>query len=130
MGITLYFSSNEQLTGGNMTVIGIYAFLLTLMVTGFPLIIQEYIFFVLSREGIIFNNKWNQGILHCAPLYFCSTFHTMISGNAPLSSKTWAFRCLPFEISCYPHLTQLRDAVQTYLKVKDVVLCTNQCTIY
>ena len=65
------------------------------------------------KRSIIFNNKWNQGILHCAPLYFCSTFHTMISGNAPLSSKTWAFRCLPFEISCYPQLTKLRDAIQT-----------------
>ena len=102
MGITLSFSSNEQLTGGNMIVVGIYAFLLTLMVTGFQLIIQEYVLFLLSRESIIFNNKWNQGILHCVPLYFCSTFHIMISGIAPLSLKTWIFRFLPFDAPCYP----------------------------
>ena len=85
-----------------MTVIGIYAFLLTLMVTGFPLIIQEYILFLLSRESIIFNNKWNQGILHCVPLTFCLEFRTLISGNATLSSNTWVFIFLPFDISRYP----------------------------
>jgi len=106
-----------------MAVVGIYAFLPTEIVTGFPFIIQAYFLLVSSRESITFNNKWNQGILRCVPLAFCSAFLALISGNSPLSSKTWVYRYLPFHIPRYPHLTQARDAIQTQLKAKEVVLC-------
>ena len=94
----------NDLQGGNMVAVGIYAFLPMEMVTRFPVIIQEDVLLVLSIESIIFNNKWNKGIFYCVLLAFCSTFYTLISGNAPLSSKTWLFRGIPFDTPCYPQL--------------------------
>ena len=75
---------------------------------------------------VIFNNKWNQEIFHCVPLDFCSAFHTSISGNAPLSLKTWLLRCLPFDTPPYLQLTQLRDVVQTQCKTEEVLLCDDR----
>ena len=94
-----------------MVAVGIYAFLPMEMVTRFPVIIQEDVLLVLSIESIIFNNKWNKGIFYCVLLAFCSIFYTLISGNAPLSSKTWLFIFLPFDTPRYMQLMQLRDAI-------------------
>ena len=57
--ITLAFPMGNRFAGGNMVVAGIYAFIPTEMVTGFPFIIQAEFLLVSSRESIIFNNKWS-----------------------------------------------------------------------
>jgi hypothetical protein len=121
--ITLAFPLGERFTGGNMAAVGIYAFFPTKMVIGFPFIIQADFLLVSSRERIIFNNNWNQGILNCISLDFCSAFRTLISVNLPLSLKTWVLRYLPYDIPGYPHITQVRDAIQAQLKAEEVVLC-------
>ena len=109
--ITLSFPLGERFTGGNMAATGRYAFLPTEMIIGFPFIIQADFLFVSSRESIIFNNNWNQGILHCISLFFCSAFRTLMSVNLPLSLKTWVYRYLPYDIPRYQHITQVRDAI-------------------
>jgi len=106
-----------------MAATGRYAFLPTEMIIGFPFIIQADFLFVSSRESIIFNNNWNQGILHCISLFFCSAFRTLMSVNLPLSLKTWVYRYLPYDIPRYQHITQVRDAIQAELKAEKVVLC-------
>jgi len=121
--ITLAFPLGKRFTGKNMIAAGIYALHPTEMVTGFPFIIQTDFLLVSSRESIIFNNNWNQGILHCIPLAFCSAFRALISVKSPLSSKVGVFGYLPCDIPCYPQLTQVRDAIQAQLKAEDVILC-------
>ncbi|CAA7014876.1 unnamed protein product [Microthlaspi erraticum] len=60
--ITLAFPYGERLVCGN-TSPGIYAFLPTEMVTNFPFIIQADFILSSSRETILLDDIWNQGIL-------------------------------------------------------------------
>jgi hypothetical protein len=95
--ITLAFPFEERLNRAeNKIASGIYAFLPTEMITGFPFIIQADFLLVSSRESIILNNKWNQGILDCIPSAFCSAFISLLcSVNQllpclePISSSTF-----------------------------------------
>ena len=100
--ITLAFPMGNRFAGGNMVVAGIYDFLPTKMVTRFPFIIQVEFLLVSYRESIIFNNKWNQGILKCIPFAFCLAFRSFTSDNSPILSNIWIFGCLPCDIPCYP----------------------------
>jgi hypothetical protein len=52
-----------------------------------------------------------------------STFHTLLTVNFPLSSKTWGLRCLPCNVPDYWHLRQLAYAIQAKFKDDGVVLC-------
>jgi len=77
--ITLAFPFHERLNrSGNKMGAGIYAFLPTEMVTGFPFVIQADFLLVTSTESIIFYSKWNQGILNCIPSAFCSAFSSLL----------------------------------------------------
>ena len=100
--ITLAFPMGNRFAGGNMVDAGIYDFLPTEMVTRFSFIIQAEFLLVSSRERIIFNNKWNQGILKCIPFAFFLEFHSLISVDSPILSKFWIFGYLPCDIPRYP----------------------------
>lgn len=82
--ITLAFPFDKRITRGKMGAPGIYAFLPTETVTGFPFVIQAD-FLLASRESIIFDNKWNQGILEPGntPLYSLG-FQLSVSFFCPL----------------------------------------------
>ncbi|XP_057835750.2 protein NO VEIN isoform X1 [Cryptomeria japonica] len=72
--ITLAFPREHRVTRGNKVGAGIYAFLPTEIVTGLPFIIQADFLLASSRERILWDNKWNQGILDCIPSIFCEAF--------------------------------------------------------
>lgn len=60
--ITIAFPYGQRQNRG-MTLPDIYAFLPTGMVSNFPFIIQTDFILTSSRETIVFDNKWNIGIL-------------------------------------------------------------------
>ncbi|XP_031374308.1 uncharacterized protein LOC116188983 [Punica granatum] len=101
---------------------GIYAFLPTEMVTNFPFIIQADFILASSRETILLDDKWNQGILDCVPSAFISAFSSLVktTESAPMSSLPPMFRFLPVNVSPYQKLNTVRDCIKAKLIEKDI----------
>lgn len=119
--VTLAFPNQERLHRGR-SLPGVYAFLPTEMVTNFPFIIQADFVLASSRETILLDNKWNQGILECVPTAFMDAFRTLIIGRSdevPISSLPPIFRFLPIDSSPFEKLNHVRE------KIKQKVLGEN-----
>uniref|UniRef100_A0A5B6Z3I5 Sacsin/Nov domain-containing protein n=1 Tax=Davidia involucrata TaxID=16924 RepID=A0A5B6Z3I5_DAVIN len=104
---------------------GVYAFLPTEMVTNLPFIIQADFLLASSRETILLDNKWNQGILDCVPSAFINAFISLVKGteDAPLSSLPPMFVFLPVNISSYPQLNVVRETIKAKLVGENIVPC-------
>ncbi|KAH9328841.1 hypothetical protein KI387_000949, partial [Taxus chinensis] len=118
----------RRITKSNKVGAGIYAFLPTQILTGFPFIIQADFLLVSSRESIIWDNKWNRGILNCIPSAFCTAFHWLLQsvGSAPISSRSYCFKYLPISMPFNHQLKLIRSAIQMKLKNENVVLCESE----
>ncbi|KAF5193306.1 ATP/DNA binding protein [Thalictrum thalictroides] len=126
--ITLAFPIGERLNRGRLLP-GIYAFLPTEMVTNFPFIIQADFLLASSREKILYDNKWNIGILDCVPSAFVNAFISLLktSGAAPTSSLASMFKFLPVESSSDLKLNIVRDSIKDIL-VKENIVPSESCT--
>ncbi|KAG7563841.1 Histidine kinase/HSP90-like ATPase superfamily [Arabidopsis suecica] len=102
--ITLAFPFGDRLALGNSSPPGIYAFLPTEMVTNFPFIIQGDFILASSREAILLDDIWNQGILRCVPSAFVNAFTSLMK-------KTDAFSFLPVKESNYEELNDVRESI-------------------
>ncbi|VVB04983.1 unnamed protein product [Arabis nemorensis] len=119
--ITLAFPFGERLGRGNSSP-GIYAFLPTEMVTNFPFIIQADFILASSRETILLDDIWNQGILNSVPLAFVNAFTSLVKKtDAPVSSLLPAFGFLPVKQSTYAKLNLVRESVRTRISAEEVV---------
>ncbi|GLJ45922.1 hypothetical protein SUGI_0966860 [Cryptomeria japonica] len=123
--ITLAFPREDRVTRGNRVGADIYAFLPTEIVTGLPFIIQADFLLPSSRESILWDNKWNQGILDCIPSAFCEAFLSLLKSvtGAPPSARSYCFRYLPISIPSYLQLRRIREDIQAKLKTEEVILC-------
>lgn len=118
--ITLAFPNGERLRRG-ATSPGIYAFLPTEMVTNFPFIIQADFLLASSRENIVLDNKWNQGILSCVSSAFVNALISLVkmTEGAPVSSLPPMFR---FDSSSYSQLNKdVREPIRAKLIEEDIV---------
>ncbi|CAB4280436.1 unnamed protein product [Prunus armeniaca] len=122
--ITLAFPYGERLNRGTSSP-GVYAFLPTEMFTNLPFIIQADFLLASSRENILWDKKWNQGILHCVPSAFINAFLSLVKTieDAPVSSLPPFFRFLPVQDSRYDELNVVRDSIKAQLVEKDIVPC-------
>ncbi|KAK1257378.1 hypothetical protein QJS04_geneDACA023613 [Acorus gramineus] len=125
--ITLAFSHGQRLDRSP----GVYAFLPTEMVTGFPFVIQADFVLASSRETILLDNKWNKGILSCVASAFVSAFESMLktSQSAPDFALPPYFKFLPVKSSAYPELDSVRMAIREKVVVENFIPCesyTNQ----
>ncbi|KAL7602654.1 uncharacterized protein LOC111906349 [Lactuca sativa] len=122
--ITLAFPNGTRLKRGS-SLPGIYSFLPTETITNFPFIIQADFLLASSRENILWDNKWNQGILDCIPLAFLNAFTSLVKSteNAPVSSLPNMFRFLPVYESSHPKLNHVRDAIKAKLMNEAIVPC-------
>ena len=122
--ITLAFPFGERLNRG-MSSPGVYAFLPTEMVTNFPFIIQADFVLASSRETILLDNKWNQGILARVPSAFVNAFNSLIttSEDVPVSTLIPMFRFLPVCISSYPMLNVVRELIKKKLLEENIIPC-------
>ncbi|KAH7854098.1 hypothetical protein Vadar_010117 [Vaccinium darrowii] len=122
LAITLAFPNGERLNRG-MHSPGVYAFLPTEMVTNFPFIIQADFVLASSRETILLDNKWNQGILDCVPSAFISAFISLVktSEGAPVSSLPRMFEFLPINSSPYSELNAVRETIRAKLVDENIV---------
>ncbi|KAK1294471.1 tRNA-splicing endonuclease subunit Sen2-2 [Acorus calamus] len=125
--ITLAFSHAQTLDRSP----GVYAFLPTEMVTGFPFIIQADFILASSRETILLDNKWNQGILSCVASAFVSAFESMLktSESAPDFALPPYFKFLPVKSSAYPELESVQMAIREKVVAENFIPCqsyTNQ----
>ncbi|CAH8267920.1 unnamed protein product [Arabidopsis lyrata] len=119
--ITLAFPFGERLGRGNSSP-GIYAFLPTEMVTNFPFIIQADFILASSRETILLDDIWNQGILSCVPIAFLNAFTTLVKKtDAPVSSVLPAFRFLPVKESNYAKLNVVRESIKARVCAEEIV---------
>ncbi|XP_026458626.1 uncharacterized protein LOC113359161 [Papaver somniferum] len=120
--ITLALPIGQRLNRG-MSLPGIYAFLPTEMVTNFPFIIQADFVLASSRETILLDNKWNQGILDCVPSAFISAFVSLIKSSvaAPVSTLANMFTFIPINPSSYPKLNTVRDAIKLKLMEENIL---------
>ncbi|CAN6713537.1 unnamed protein product [Malus baccata var. baccata] len=120
--ITLAFPYGERLHRGTSSP-GVYAFLPTHMFTNLPFIIQADFLLQSSREGIVLDSKWNQGILNCVPVAFLKAFITLVKtvGDAPVSSLPPYFRFLPVQNTPYDELNVVRESIKALLIEEDIV---------
>ncbi|XP_038879398.1 uncharacterized protein LOC120071283 [Benincasa hispida] len=120
--IILAFPNGERLNRGVKSP-GVYAFLPTEMITDFPFIIQADFVLSSSRETILLDNKWNQGILDCVPSAFVNAFVSLVknSNEAPLSSLALMFNFLPTISSSYDNLNVVRDLIKEKLLQQNIV---------
>ncbi|KAH8486640.1 hypothetical protein H0E87_025595 [Populus deltoides] len=120
--ITLAFPNGERLRRG-MSLPGIYAFLPTEMVTNFPFIIQSDFILASSRETILLDDNWNQGILDCVPLAFINALVSLVKmrEDAPVSSLPRLFQFLPIKSSHYPTLNAVRESIKVKLAEEEIV---------
>ncbi|KAB2055526.1 hypothetical protein ES319_A11G043100v1 [Gossypium barbadense] len=127
--ITLAFPNDERLHRG-MNLPGVYAFLPTEMVTNFPFIIQADFVLSSSRETILLDNKWNQGILDCVPTAFVNAFISLVkmTNEAPVSSLRWMFNFLPVNCSSYQKFNAIRETIRLKLVDEDILPSDESCT--
>ncbi|KAI3925640.1 hypothetical protein MKW98_001494 [Papaver atlanticum] len=120
--ITLAFPNGQRLNSGTSSP-GIYAFFPTDMVTSFPFIIQADFVLSSSRETIVMDNKWNQGILDCVPSAFVSAFVSLIKSSvtAPVSTLANMFMFLPTNPSSYPTLNRIKDSIKMKLMDESIL---------
>ncbi|XP_023637923.1 uncharacterized protein LOC17887094 [Capsella rubella] len=119
--ITLAFPFGERLGRGNSSP-GIYAFLPTEMVTNFPFIIQADFILASSRETILLDDIWNQGILSCVSTAFVNAFTSLVKKTeAPVSSLVPTFRFLPVKQSSYPQLNVVRESIRGKVSAEEIV---------
>ncbi|GMI67337.1 hypothetical protein like AT3G48770 [Hibiscus trionum] len=127
--ITLAFPTEERLQRG-MKLPGVYAFLPTEMVTNFPFIIQADFVLSSSRETILLDNKWNQGILDCVPSAFVNAFISLVkmTDEAPVSSLCRMFNFLPVNSSTYKNFNGVRETIRSKLVDEDILPSDESCT--
>ncbi|XP_074278430.1 uncharacterized protein LOC141602018 [Silene latifolia] len=121
--ITLAFPYGKRLDRG-MTSSGIYAFLPTETVTNLPFIVQADFLLPSSRETILWDDKWNQGILDCVPSAFINAFVALVKTkeDAPASSLASMLAFLPVKSSAYPKLNGIREAIKERLNQESIIL--------
>ncbi|GFZ03929.1 ATP/DNA binding protein [Actinidia rufa] len=122
--LTLAFPNGQRLNRG-MNLPGVYAFLPTEMATNFPFIIQADFLLASSREKILMDNKWNQGILGCVPSAFINAFISLVKTleDAPVSSLPPMFEFLPINSSPCPELNAVRENIKEKLMKENIVPC-------
>ncbi|XP_071694367.1 uncharacterized protein [Rutidosis leptorrhynchoides] len=123
--ITLAFPNGTRLKRGCSSMPGIYSFLPTETVTNFHFIIQADFLLASSRENILWDNKWNKGILDCVPVAFMNAFTSLIksTNNAPISSLPNMFRFLPINSPSHPELNHVWHAIKAKILKEPIVPC-------
>lgn len=122
--ITLAFPFGERLIRGNSAA-GIYALLPTEMVTDLPFIIQADFILASSRETILLDNKWNQGILDCVPSAFVHAFTACVRSVeiAPVSSIVPTFKFLPIKCSSFAVINSIREDIRIKMRAECIIPC-------
>ncbi|XP_020203404.1 uncharacterized protein LOC109788952 [Cajanus cajan] len=120
--VTLAFPNQERLHRGR-SLPGVYSFLPTEMVTNFPFIIQADFVLASSRETILLDNKWNQGILECVPSAFMGALRTLVIGSdqAPIFSLPPFFRFLPTDSSPFEKLNCVREKIKQKMLQESII---------
>ncbi|KAF6164555.1 hypothetical protein GIB67_025381 [Kingdonia uniflora] len=116
--ITLAFPNGQRLNRG-MSSPGVYAYLPTNMVTNADFILSS------SRETILLDNKWNEGILNCVSSTFFNALNSLVKTTeaAPVSSLPRMLEFLPVKTSSYPQLNVVRESIQKKVKADNIISC-------
>ena len=120
--VTLAFPHQERLHK-DKSLPGVYAFLPTEMVTNFPFIIQADFVLASSRETILLDDTWNQGILEYVPSAFMDAFKTLVTGSdeSPVSSLPHMFKFLPIHSSPFENFNHVREKIKEKLAEENIV---------
>ncbi|KNA12990.1 hypothetical protein SOVF_120910 [Spinacia oleracea] len=120
--ITLAFPFGKRLNRGMISP-GIYAYLPTETVTNLPFIIQADFLLPSSRETILWDDIWNQGILDCIPTAFVNAFITLVKTreDAPASCLASMFDFLPVNAACHPKLDAVRESIREKLLLENII---------
>ncbi|KAL7600782.1 hypothetical protein Lser_V15G21268 [Lactuca serriola] len=84
-----------------------------------------------SRENILWDNRWNQGILDLLPVAFINAFTSLVKStkNASfVSSLPNMFHFLPINKSSHPKLNNVRDTIKAKLMNESIVPCESFTT--
>ncbi|WJX91801.1 hypothetical protein P8452_73528 [Trifolium repens] len=132
--VTLAFPQHERLHK-DKSLPGVYAFLPTEMVTNFPFIIQADFILASSRETILLDDKWNQGILEYVSSAYINAFKTLVTGSneAPVSSLPYMLKFIPIDSSPFENFNQVRDKIKLILaeeKILPIETFSNQKHFY
>ncbi|KAK9756527.1 hypothetical protein RND81_01G103900 [Saponaria officinalis] len=120
--VSLPFPFGKRLKRGTSS-IRVFAFLPTSMVTNFPFVIHGDFILASSRETIMFDNKWNQGILGCVPLAFVNAFKSCVEKALPVFTLAKAFEFLPSQKSPFPELNKVRETIKNKLLDSVIIPC-------
>ncbi|XP_066335490.1 uncharacterized protein [Miscanthus floridulus] len=104
---------------------GVYAFLPTEMATNFPFIIQADFLLSSSRESILLDSQWNQGILECVSSAFVNAFLVLLKSieSAPAFALPPIFKFLPLNHSSIVLMDSVRLSIRNKLIGVDIIPC-------
>ncbi|XP_021754623.1 uncharacterized protein LOC110719948 [Chenopodium quinoa] len=105
------------------SLVGVFAFLPTSMVINFPFVVQADFILASSRESIVFDNRWNQGILECVPVASVSAFVSCVKQGSPLFGVAEAFKLLPSHASSFQEFNKVRETIRMNLCDALIVPC-------
>ncbi|KAH9620517.1 hypothetical protein KSS87_015167 [Heliosperma pusillum] len=120
--VSLAFPFGNRLKRGTSS-IGVFAFLPTSMVTNFPFVIQSDFILATSRETIMFDNKWNLGILACVPVAYVNAFTSCVKDGSKVFTAAQAFEFLPSQTSPFPELNKVKETIRKRLIDSAVIPC-------
>jgi sacsin len=122
--VMLAFPHGQRLSKG-VGAPGVFAFLPTEMATNFSFIIQVDFLLTSSRESILLDNPWNQGILDCVPFAFASASLALVKSTetAPVFALPPIFKFLPLNSSSVPLMDSVRQSIRNKLVDVDIVPC-------
>ncbi|CAD6256990.1 unnamed protein product [Miscanthus lutarioriparius] len=122
--VMLAFPHGQRLSQG-MGSPGVYAFLPTEMATNFPFIIQADFLLSSSRESILLDSQWNQGILECVSSAFVNAFLVLLKSieSAPAFALPPIFKFLPLSHSSIVLMDSVRLSIRNKLIDVDIILC-------
>jgi sacsin len=122
--VMLAFPHGQRLSKGVRSP-GVYAFLPTEMATNFPFIIQADFLLSSSRESILLDSQWNQGILQCVPSAFVNAFLALVKSteSAPVFALPPVFKFLPLNHSTIELMDSVRLSIRNKLIEVDIIPC-------
>ncbi|XP_024538629.1 uncharacterized protein LOC112349098 [Selaginella moellendorffii] len=128
--ITLAFPVDDRISS-SCSIGDIFSFLPSDIHSGLPFLINSDFLLVSSRETLLFDSPWNQGIFRCVPEVFYNAFELLLNTTAfglqsiPSVARMAMYKYVPVNACRNSYLEKVRNDILSKLKDNNVILCAS-----
>ncbi|EFJ04480.1 hypothetical protein SELMODRAFT_432374 [Selaginella moellendorffii] len=128
--ITLAFPVDDRISS-SCSIGDIFSFLPSDIHSGLPFLINSDFLLVSSRETLLFDSPWNQGIFRCVPEVFYNAFELLLNTTAfglqsiPSVARMAMYKYVPVNVCRNSYLERVRNDILSKLKDNNVILCAS-----